>query len=228
MSCEQVFSREIKERPGQLRIGVDIDGCVALTGVTGRKIITERTGIDAVSLYKRKNGRLYYFNDWAEFADNPEALKIIDNLYNEPMLYQEAPAVPGAVKRLQAWHRYGHELWFITARPLGVKTVTLEWFSRAGLGWVTSERLIFPNGQGAREQFKAKTSRELKLHAFIEDHGPTLEAISNPELLVKILLGRRYNTLDKIGTDTCRHRSWKKVEELINEASLKHFKMYAS
>lgn len=216
------------ERPGILRIGIDIDGCVSSTGPAARQLITERTGIDANKLYRRKNGRLYYFSDWAQFAGNQEALEIINNLYKDPELYRWAPAVPGAVRRLNKWHNQGHQMWFITARPESVRDSTLSSFWDYGLKWVDNDFLIFPGGEDSREQFKARVAAQLALHVIIEDHGLTLLAIRNPEIMIKILLARKYNSLEPLGPHTVRHRSWKRADELIQEAGLRHFNLYSS
>lgn len=215
---------EIKEIPGILRIGVDIDGVVANIKPVVRKMVLEKLGVDLDSVSKGKDAIEYWLHEWPEIKSIPRGPKFVLDMWGNPAVFEGAEQIPGAVEILNEWHRIGYQISFITARvkPL-VGEATLCWMRKNGLGWAGENNVFFPQFSNEdRRIFKSEVVKKLSLHAFIEDHAETLRMTSSASMMVKILLKYPYNINEDAGTQVKRANTWEEIGEIIQETSRWH------
>jgi len=162
MSSEKALPKIITEDPGELNIGIDLDGVVANISSEVRKMVLEGLGIDASLAGNRKNSRGPQF---------------VLGMWDNPALYEAAEQIPGAVDTINEWRTHGFQIWFITARTKNsVGEATLNWLERNGLGWAKKEkRVLFPQPSDKdKVLFKSRAVKKLALHIVIEDYANIL------------------------------------------------------
>ena len=225
------FTNEFKEVPGQLRIGVDIDGVVSDNHCLIQRALLAQFGIDIDQLIEAMvaQGKKvpYDFRQWPELVGG-KAIDFIEQFYQQAETYQEAEAIEASIVTLNHWQQQEHRIWFITSRPPSMARVTLSWL-QDHLAWVTKEQLIlggrlaWNDNHGA---FKPEIARKLGLHLMIEDNDSTLAAMDQlvlPHLMTKILIAHSYNRINDAGFQVLRTEDWREVDQAIQKASQWHY-----
>jgi len=221
---------EIKETPGILKIGCDLDGVVADIMPAVRDMILERFNIDVYEIANGKDSTEYWLHEWPEIRAITGGSEFVLNMWHNPGLYLAAKQIPRAVSSINEWRKLGHQIWFITARDKVVAEATLTWLEENELGWAVKEnRVLFPqSSEEDRLSFKSSLARELGLHVLIEDYANVFEHLnSSPSLMVKILLTHPYNVGKDAGSQVLRVSSWSEIVAVIQEASRWHYHIFS-
>ena len=217
---------ELKEIPGILRIGIDLDGVAADIGPAVRVMVLEGLGIDVVEAAKGKDTTEYWLHKWPEIKAIPGGPEFILDMWHKPALYEKAEQIPGAVDSITEWRALGYQIWFVSARDKdSVGKATLTWLERNGLWWASKEnRVLFPQSPNEeRISFKSRIAQELALHVFIEDYANILKNLNSLSLMVKILLKHSYNIGEDAGSQVKRADSWSEIAAVVQEASRWHY-----
>lgn len=210
-----------REIPGILRIGVDLDGVVVNFEDSACEAIKQKLGYDP----RTKRGPTeYHIDQWSEIQAISGGPEFVRSLWGNPEVYQNAKPIPGAIRTLNKWRTQGHQVWIPTARySPAVREVTIQWLESHDLNWLISQVIFRPSGEIKRVDFKPQAAKDLKLHAFIEDHAPTLAVMMTDSLMVKILKSYSWNWLVDAGSQAVRLNNWRQIDEIIQEASRWHY-----
>lgn len=218
---ERRTKKELKEIPGQLRIGVDVDGIIADIHSPVRERILKELGFD---IWSKQDSIGFTFDLWPEIQAISNGPQRVRNFFADPSLYENLRPVAGAISSLTILKQQEHQLWFITARAPHLKPVTLRWFAKNQLGWAISEqRLIFSDrASDKRADFKLQCCQQLGLNVFIDDHAPTIKVVSSPNMIQKILLPHRWNQAEDVGKQAVFCQNWQEIFLLIQANSRWH------
>ncbi len=222
---------EVKETPGILRIGCDLDGVVADIGPAVKEMILKELGIDIAKVARGKDITEYWLHEWPEIKAISGGPEFVLNMWDNPDLYQAAQQIPGAVSSINKLRELGHQIWFITARDRIVAEATLSWLNANKLSWAVEEnRVLFPqSSEEDRVSFKSSLAQKLGAHVLIEDYAEILRGLKpSPSLMVKILFEYPYNIGKDAGSQIVRVGSWSEIVAVIQEASHWHYDIFSN
>ncbi|MDG5788769.1 hypothetical protein QA612_14955 [Evansella sp. AB-P1] len=179
------------------RFGIDIDGTVT----------SPETFIPHINKYFNTSLTL---KDITEY-DLSNVLKITKNEFwkwmkqHEENIYKEADLALYAKEILVHWNSL-HELFYISARPVHVHDLTMDWFQRCELPYDHIELLGQHN--------KLAAVKKHKIDLFFEDKHDNACAIAEECGIPVILLDTPYNQ-DSIPDLVYRVNNWKEAKTLI-------------
>ncbi len=221
----EVFrAKEILEKPGILRIGVDLDANVVDLMDPAHQLIKETLGVDVEQRLKEGPAD-FFLEQWPEIQSIPGGPEFVMRIYEEPFVYEEAKPIPGSVEVLNKWKQEDHEIWFISARPKKtLEQVTITWLDKYNLGWGKEKLLLF-SSEKSRIEFKENEAKRLKLHVFIEDHGPTVKVVDSSSMMVKLVLAYSWNVNENIGFESAfiYNQDWQEMDRVIQGMSRWHY-----
>lgn len=216
---------ELKEIPGILRIGVDIDGVVADIRKPVAGLILEKYGIDVLAIWNQGPTN-YQLQEWPEIKSIPGAPEFVRELIDGVQIYQQALPIPGAIETLNLWKTQGYEIWFISARSKTRHEVaTKKWFSENNLGWAINRILLYDSFNGEKNYFKTQASARFSPHIFIEDHAETVRGISSPSMMAKLVIKYSWNMAEDIGSQSVLVKDWSEINAVVQEASRWHYQV---
>lgn len=204
-------------QPRTLRIGIDIDGIISGTEVWIRRLI--RRGLKLGNL-RDEDFTNYWLDQLPQVQSRPNGRAFIWQLHSKPFIYQASAPKPGAIETVNRWRAQGHEIWFITGRPLEVVGPTLLWFEQYNLGWA-KEKIFFSTTPDATERpsFKKSIAQRLNLHVFIEDHAETVRGVSSRAMVAKLVLECPWNINEDIGEQAQFVKNWDQIDAIVQELS---------
>lgn len=222
MLKEVFVPKEIKETPGILRIGVDLDGNVDEIDTWICRLIKRGLG---VKIDLKKGVINFWLDKLPEIQQIPGGPAFVNQIFEKSFIYETARPIPGAVETLNKWRDQSHQIWFITARSKeSLDQITFDWLDRHDLGW-TKNRVLF--SEGDRVDFKAWEVERLRLHIFIEDHAQTVRAAKSPSMMVKLVLKYPWNVAEEIGPQAFRVNNWQEIDKIIQDASRWHYFLHS-
>ena len=222
---EIVFPKEIKETPGILRIGVDLDGNVDEIDTWTCRLIKRGLG---VKVDLRKGVINFWLDKLPEIQQIPGGPAFVNQIFEKSFIYETAKPIPGAVETLNKWKDQNHQIWFITARPKeSLDQITFDWLDRNGLKWA-KDKVFFREFWGEdRTQFKADKAAMLNLHVLIEDYADTVRMCHSSLMMVKLVLKYPWNVTEVIGPQAVRVNNWQEMDKIIQDTSRWHYFLHS-
>lgn len=226
MLKEVFIPKEIKETPGILRIGVDLDGNVDEIDTWTCRLIKRGLGIK-VDL--RKGVINFWLDKLPEIQQIPGGPAFVNQIFEKSFIYETAKPIPGAVETLNKWKDQSHQIWFITARPKeSLDQITFDWLDRNGLEWAKDKVFFREFWDEDRTQFKADKAAILNLHFFIEDHAETVRAVTPSSLIRNLVLEYPWNVTEDIGSQSAYVKNWQEIDRIVQEASCWHYFLHST
>lgn len=222
---KEIFIPKETEIPGRLRIGIDIDGNVDEIDTWTARLIKRGLGI---KINLREGVINFWLDQLPEIQEIPGGPAFVNKIFEKPFIYETARPIPGAIETLNRWHKEGHQIWFITARPkktLG--QITSDWLEQNSLGWAKDQVLFRQSWDEDRTQFKADKAKRLNLHVLIEDYADTVRMSCSPSMMVKLVLRYPWNIAEEIGPQTVRVDSWQEIDEIVQDTSRWHYFLHS-
>ncbi|RKL68705.1 hypothetical protein CR203_01235 [Salipaludibacillus neizhouensis] len=183
---------------GKYRFGIDIDGTITNPDTFLpylNKHFEKQLTLDDIVEYEL-SGVLgltkQQFLDW---------MKV-----HEPNIYKQAEMAEHAKDTLLDWKKY-HELYFISARPKEVKTVTEEWFHRLTVPYDHIELL------GQHDKLNAVKKHNVDI--FFEDKHDNACNIAEECHIPVILMNTPYNQLP-VPSNVFRVADWKEAKQKVS------------
>ena len=131
----------------------------------------------------------------------------VQALLEDADLYRSLPVILGAQEALREMvSRFGCELAYVTARPIGLSVVTAAWLERNG----------FPPGfvfcVGRTNGSKAERIKKLEVKIAIDDYPPALDEITLLTEAKAVVFSRPWNLEYK---DLPRIEAWDRATEVL-------------
>jgi hypothetical protein len=175
-----------------LRIGVDIDGCLADFNTSFQKKIVEATGVDlfAGENFQEVDPPTWGYPKHYGYTNQQES-QAWEAVKADPMFWANLgcyPFVTDYIAELVGAKLGGHDIYFITTRPgVAPKLQSEYWLERCGYAGPTV--LIAANAES-----KGLLAKGLGLTHFIDDRPENCFAVKGQSPATQVfLLARRYN-----------------------------------
>lgn len=156
-----------------LRLGLDIDGCLADFNTGFIALIKQMTGIQ-LPVVSSTYPDVWNYHRAGGVTKEQDAVLWAKIKFSS--FWQDLPALPGtaaALRNLANWRTAGHEIYFITSRPGQLaKYQTEEWLKVIGFSIPT---VLIADSEAA----KGDLARGLNLDAFIDDKPENCAAVLN-------------------------------------------------
>jgi hypothetical protein len=212
MSKETVQVPEQKEISKLLKIGVDIDGTILKIDTWIFRIIKRYLGVDL-----RKVPVSYHLEKLPEIVAIPNGPAFVRKMFECTFIYEKAIPIAGALETLEKWKTFGHQIWFVTARPKNLKEVTEKWFADHNLAWATENIIFMDDFSVDRAKYKNEIAGRLGFDVLIDDHPETLRIASSSTLIAKIGLRCPANQNEDVGENSVLVESWKEIDKIVGK-----------
>ncbi|WP_223590083.1 5' nucleotidase, NT5C type [Neobacillus bataviensis] len=90
----------------------------------------------------------------------------------EEIYFTSCPPYPEAVETLQQLDKQGHEIYYITSRPMGYRDQTMEWLKERGFP-IRDDRFFY----GMQDHEKVDIIKNLKLDYYFDDKPAVLNTL---------------------------------------------------
>lgn len=130
------------------------------------------------------------------------------NMWNsslEEIYYTTCPSYPDAVETLIKLSKYGHEIYYITARPSDHGERTIKWMMEQGFP-IQRDHFFC----GMKDQEKVEVIQSLQLDYYFDDKPEVLNTLSG-DLLKVYVMNQSYNQ----HLTTPRIMNWSQLDEII-------------
>lgn len=201
-----------------LRIGIDIDSIILTIEDWIFRLVKRGLKVNTKEL--KKFG--YFIERSPLITSLPNGERFIKQLYESNFIYENAKPIPGALETLTKWKKYGHKIWFITARPKDkLKPVTNLWFDNHNLSWAKRKIIFMESFSVDRSLFKKTVAEKHKLQVLIDDHAETLKNVNAPSIIKKIGLKYSWNENEDIGNNSILVDNWKEIDQIVEKLTKK-------
>lgn len=191
----------------KLKIGIDIDNVIS----------------DSYPVYIRRFnetfGTTIRYEEVIDFSfleryggiETAQTELFIDTLLRDEEFQLSLPPFVEAISIIKNWHKVGHSIHYITARPSFTKEATEKWLKKHGLmvPGVTLDCCDYGKDKPDTE-FKKEVVERLGIDILIEDNKEIAEVMSIPVLL----LDRPWNQ-GELPKNVRRVKGWQEIEQFI-------------
>ena len=144
-----------------------------------------------------------------------KAVNYVDELILDEKFQLNLPPTEGAVEVIGKIARRGFQIHYVTARPIKVRNITLQWLKKHGY-WLTGARLdLYDENKNYPSDIEYKIGAVTRygLSVFIEDNLEIAKAMPIPVFLFDWPWNRSENPENVI-----RVKTWKEIErKLLND-----------
>lgn len=142
------------------------------------------------------------------FGLTDEAGKNMWNSSLEDIYYTDCPPFPNAVEILQKLNSTGHEIYYITSRPMEHGERTKEWMKKTGFP-VYDDRFFY----GMKDEEKINFIKKLELDYYFDDKPDVLETLLNESTKVYVK-DQSYNS----HVDLPRILDWNQLHTILEKS----------
>ena len=191
-----------------MKIGIDIDNVVADSYPSYLEKIKERFGEKVPANITD----FYHVEEYID-ADKNEIMGFFDEILLTDEFQIAINPISDASGYIQKWVGEGIEIVYITARPLKIKSVTMEWLKKHGF-WVRGAKIYLFDEKRLNTDIEYKKSIVSKklVDVMIEDKKDIAEAMIVPVFL----LDRSWNQ-GKLSKHVKRVYSWGEIDEEVRK-----------
>lgn len=195
-----------------IKIGIDIDNVISESYPA---YLSKFNSQFNTSIRMEQIREFYFLNRYIEVnrvEKSRKMVEFIDEMVLDETFQMEISAVEDAAKIIKAWSKKHWRIHYVTARPIKMQRVTINWLKKYGF-WVKNAKVDLFNGkQGFYNDvpYKKEVADKNKLDIFIED---AIEIARGMDIPV-FLLDKPWNQ-GSVPKNVIRVGFWREIEEKL-------------